>query len=242
MSIETFDNGETGAAIRTKLNEVIDAVNGGSLSRVISLSSAQLLDLANTAVEMIPAPGLNKGIIVTEVLSTYNFNTLDYPSLTPVLIYGANESVSYNADIAPFLGLAESAVLNSTFEGNNFTKAIAANAAVNLKYVGDNDPAAGPIVTTTIASGGSGYAPGDEFGIIPLGSGNEASGTINTVDGGGAVLTYTVSDPGTGYSISAGLVTETGGAGSGFTINITAVQPGDGTGIIEVFYRIVSWS
>lgn len=242
MSIETFDNGETGAAIRTKLNEVIDAVNGGSLSRVIALSSAQLLNLANTAVEMIPAPGLNKGIIVTEVLSTYNFNTLDYPSLTPVLIYGANESVSYNADIAPFLGLAESAVLNSTFEGNNFTKAIAANAAVNLKYVGNDDLAAGPIATTTLDSGGSGYAPGDTGGISAGDS--DATFIVDTVDGGGAVLSYTIASAGTGYSVSSGVGTtvNTGGGDSSFTLNITAVQTGDGTGTIEVFYRIVSWS
>ncbi|MES2136608.1 MAG: hypothetical protein V4502_06060, partial [Pseudomonadota bacterium] len=69
--------------------------------------------------------------------------------------------------------------------------------------------------------GDTGRVPPNNSGGIP------ATYIVNTVDGVGAVLTYTIAYNGTGFSVQAGVATETGGAqpgsGFGFTIDITAV-------------------
>lgn len=44
----------------------------------VTLTSAQILDLHNTPVELIPAPGTNKFIVVLSVYSFLDFNTTPY--------------------------------------------------------------------------------------------------------------------------------------------------------------------
>ena len=81
----------------------------------------------------------------------------------------------------------------------------------------------GAISTSSLASGGTGYAVGDT-GIFPTGEGTKATYTVNTVDGTGAVLTFTVSAAGTGYRPQYGVMGQTAGAqpgvGVGFAINV----------------------
>lgn len=87
------------------------------------------------------------------------------------------------------------------------------------------DSEGGLIQTTTLANGGAGYAVGDT-GIILTGD-DTATYEVLTVDGGGAVLTYSITVPGAAYVVENGVGTVTGGAqagaGAGFTVNITAV-------------------
>ena len=91
---------------------------------------------------------------------------------------------------------------------------------------GFGDPLGSNALGAATGSGGAGYAVGDTFtvdgGVIP------AQGVVNTVDGTtGAVLTYTITYNGVGYSVGTGVTTTAAGAqpgaGSGFSIDITSV-------------------
>jgi hypothetical protein len=81
----------------------------------------------------------------------------------------------------------------------------------------------GAIATSTLASGGVGYAAGDT-GIVLDGNGTPAAYLVATVDGTGAVLTYSLSYAGTGHRIQYGAQTKTAGAhpgaGVGFSVNV----------------------
>jgi len=100
--------------------------------------------------------------------------------------------------------------------------------------------AGGPILATNISppggSGGIGFAPGDT-GTIHQGLNTSATYRVVTVDGGGAILTYTVTDAGDGYFIEDSVdMTATSGSGTFASLNITAinVQPISEPGIVVV--------
>lgn len=84
----------------------------------------------------------------------------------------------------------------------------------------------GAILTSTIAAIGSGYATGDT-GTIEAGN-FDATYVIDTVDGGGGVVTFHLDNPGTGYIVDTGVPTLAGGSqpggGSSFIINVTSVS------------------
>lgn len=86
---------------------------------------------------------------------------------------------------------------------------------------------AGFAINITATSGGMGYAVGDTGVVLQSGVKVAALYTVNTVDGSGAVLTYTIAPTGAGYLAGTNLATAVGGAqpgtGAGFTIDVTAV-------------------
>lgn len=94
----------------------------------------------------------------------------------------------------------------------------------------------GSITSSTTPYGGLGYAVGDT-GTIDGGA-ISAAYTVNSVDGSGAVLTYTIDPTGFGYSVTdPGVATTTSGGtqpgvGAGFQIDITGVNAG--WSIVEV--------
>lgn len=82
------------------------------------------------------------------------------------------------------------------------------------------------IASISIGAGGTGYMVGDT--LVPQQA--DASGavlTVATIGGGGAVTGVAVTQPGTGYSVANALPTTTSGAGTGCTINITGISPGN---------------
>lgn len=89
---------------------------------------------------------------------------------------------------------------------------------------GSTGPFGGAISTTTLAGSGSGYAANDT-GIVVTGN-QAATYQILTVSGG-AVLTYSITANGKSYVVGNNVATAKGGAqpgaGTGFTINITAI-------------------
>lgn len=76
----------------------------------------------------------------------------------------------------------------------------------------------------SLNSGGSGYVAGDTFTINGTTNPYPASGVVDTVDGTGAVLTYTLNTFGDGYAITTGQTT-TGGTGTGLAIDIISLKP-----------------
>lgn len=90
------------------------------------------------------------------------------------------------------------------------------------------------IVSSVLNAGGTGYAPGDTF-TVNVGSGN--AGVVDTVDGGGAVLTYHLTADGTEATTTTGAAsTATSGIGTGLTLNIVA---GEQTQTMKVGLTIV---
>ena len=79
------------------------------------------------------------------------------------------------------------------------------------------------IASNGLDQGGASYAAGDT-GIIDGAQGIDATYVINTVDGSGAVLTYTLTYAGIGYSVATSVGTLAfgmqPGIGTGFTIDI----------------------
>lgn len=87
------------------------------------------------------------------------------------------------------------------------------------------------ITGSSLSAAGSGYAPGDTFIIEDnnldnhMRGGLNATGHVLTVDGSGAVLTYTIDNAGTGYFAGGiGPVFTTSGSGSGLILTIASVN------------------
>ena len=87
----------------------------------------------------------------------------------------------------------------------------------------------GAIATKSLGNGGAGYAVNDT-GVVLGAAGTQATYTVNTVDGDGAVLTFTLATAGTGYLAANGCQTAPAGAQPGagydFTLNILTVTAG----------------
>jgi len=118
--------------------------------------------------------------------------------------------------------LMQSAVVAST-DGSRVLTVEAATAA-----------SGGDLTAAVLNAGGSGYAPGDT-GTIQLGNG-DAAYEIDTVDGGGAVLTFHITAAGSGYTTGTNVgTTTTSGAGDGlFTVDTTAAAIVPATGIVDL--------
>lgn len=97
-----------------------------------------------------------------------------------------------------------------------------------------NNTGTGSGLTIDILTVGGGYVMGDT-GVVNGGS-ILATYIVTTVDANGNVTSYSITSPGTGYIISSGNTTATGGAqpgiGTGFTINVT------GTGTANNFITL----
>ena len=87
----------------------------------------------------------------------------------------------------------------------------------------------------TIVGGGSGSSAGYVVSdVLTLTGTGSAQITVNTVDGGGGILTFTVSAPGTVTALPSNPVAPTGGTGTGATFTLTykllSVSSSGGTG------------
>lgn len=91
----------------------------------------------------------------------------------------------------------------------------------------------GPVVTHALGAGGADYEVAD---VLTVG---DAEFTVATVDGGGAILTYTLTDPGTTVEVGDGQAA-TGGAGTGAEFDITAIDASANNAEInlKVYYDI----
>lgn len=100
----------------------------------------------------------------------------------------------------------------------------AQNPAPEYLSVGRQDN--GAMGTLTLNAGGTGYSVNDICTVVQSGG---VSGTVKVLTvNAGVVLTFSIVTNGTGYAVANGLST-TGGTGTGFKVNITAVQNEDPT-------------
>jgi len=220
---------------------------GGGVQIVIAdFSAAEILAGLFTGLEVVPAPGAGFFLNPFWFSAQYTFVTRPY--------FTGGEKLYYDGVIA---GLIDSLTVMNTFVqsifangGNvqeahgNFVISDIENKAIVFNSQDGFDPATvGLIVTSSLGSNtGAGYAPGDTFNIIAAQGPDNTIFTVDTVDGGGAVLTYHISTQGdSGYQTGADFNANTlTGGGVGLLINIDSIIPGDGTLRVTVQYQVVA--
>lgn len=108
-------------------------------------------------------------------------------------------------------------------------------------------------VSATVAVGGSGYIMNDKLTVYGgVGVTEAAVFNVDTVDGGGAVLTVSLDTDGSYAETPGNPVATTGGTGSGCTLNVTwqalvdepkeVILQGEGSGTDEIFVGIRTYS
>jgi hypothetical protein len=235
-----------------------------------TLTAAQIRNLNATPKQLLASPGAGKGYMVLGV------ETQALPSTTPFGVPanarlsagGLNQVLNdYSSwETGRFDQGASTATLyalNGTLSSENmslfvssqppatpgvFPPALIANQPLVIGNTG-HDFTGGAILAATLANGGSGYANGDEFTIGFAGptSGGPAHGIVDTVDGGGAVLTFHISaagDPGSPYFSDYGnpySTTKLGGGGDDLlTITVTSTGQGNGQLVASIAYAIIA--
>lgn len=220
---------------------------GGGLSVARIVLNAVALDAINsTPVVAIAAPGANKAIrlmgagSIESKAGTTAFSL--YSGALTLRAYYENSSGPFAAGT----DIIDDGLINSdqfaplaftASEPGGATTLFSNKALVILAVPGSQ----GRITASVLADGGALYAPGDTF-TVDTGIGN-AAGVVDTVDGGGAVLTYHLTAQGTAYTVSsANATTATTGIGTGLTIDITGIQTvsgGDGSVTITLPYIVI---
>ena len=110
----------TGATLNTALQAIdsklcISAPSGYVVTAKISLTSAQILNLYTTPIQLIPSPGVGNFINVLSITASLIYNTLTYTTNTTMSIYfpGSSGSLSNNS----LLASSASSVVISTING-----------------------------------------------------------------------------------------------------------------------------
>lgn len=188
------------------------------------ISSAQIRELHNTAVELVSAPGPNRVLIPHLAVFSYRHGTVAYPASAMRIKWGiaGTEWGDQLAGVFAAVDQISRFAPNISAGSSNDTANI-----VNQPLVLDNDGSlggsgaiAGIEVSSALASAGTGYIPGDTS--APVGGNGFALVVVEAVDGLGAITALRVGASGAGYATGAGgLVT----AGMG-AVPITAVNQG----------------
>lgn len=210
------------------------------------VTGADLGTLFSAPVPFIAAPPAGSAVVVLEVLMRCVIADVGFTtSISPDLFYGtppgANRATSSDWNFGPATsdksttGIASNGSAIDTEERD---------AQPVLLGAGSDVARAGPIVTASLADGGAGYAVGDTGEVDLDIYGGGAAYEIDTVDGGGAVLTFHLTSAGAGYStVNNPLTTTAGGAqpgaGTGLTVNVDAIAAPDGTLFVQALYSVV---
>jgi hypothetical protein len=212
-------------------------------SITVELETADIRTLDTIPVELVPAPPLGQMIVPQSYFAQGNISVAFADALVKVGFSGSPPlQVLTSAGIALDY-LTEQVAINplATFSGDR--SAVENNSLVAYATT-PTVITSGPIATSSKAVGGADYVMGDT-GTIDAGNGLAAY-VVDTVDGGGAVLTYHLTNNGDEYEEDTGVATIAGGAqagiGTGFTIDIDSVTPpaeGEGSVILTIFYSIV---
>ncbi len=231
----------------------------------VEITGAQLAAINSTPVTLLPAPGAGKAIssILTSALTVFVFPTQFKAGTTPYTFYGdLNLGIAFDG-VGPLAGTARTIagleaidvarIGTDYFWPNGEWDSIDDTLGVVAKFENkawiltadpeSESPSTGRITASNVTAGQAGllYAPGDTF-TINTGDGL-AAGVVDTVGGGGNVLTYHLTAQGTTYPVSAGVATTTtSGVGSGLQLDITAIQSvadGDGSIWLTIPYIVV---
>lgn len=234
-------------------NELSAWLNTHALMSTVELSSGDIAALDTVPFELVAAPGVGKAVVPSVVEFLYLSGSIIYDTG----VGSASAQISWeplgNINIEPDANLQELLqnetdqliIINSPLGTNARALADLEDQAVSLASPATFNTV-GSILTSSLANGGADYGANDT-GVVSGGD-TGAKYKIDTVDGGGAVLTYHLTTTGIGHTVGNGVATTTGGlqpgAGTGFTIDVVSVSisPGDGTLQVTTFYSLLNVS
>jgi len=215
------------------------------LSNTRILQPADIATLNSKPVVIVPSPGTTKIIVVLGIVCIYNYGTVTYYTaapgvLTPQYAGSSNDQVA---------GTASALLLTSLTSGIDYLAgsceahgSLAADADQAIQLLAGSDYPASAILTAGITAQGLGYALHDT-GTVTTGNA-DATYEVTGVGALGIVTSFKITYAGTGYVAGAGQATADGGAqpgvGMGLTINVTALQTGDGTLKVTTYYQILN--
>lgn len=187
----------------------------------ITLTAAQLAVLHDAVVSVTRTPADDEVYVPLQV-QTFLSNDEgehDFSAATLHVFWGDEEAEVFDPSdiaLAPEDGHMALAPNGDNVLATSFDAAAVAGMAITIKADAAL-PIQGAITASAIGAGGADYEEEDEL-ITPGG----ATLRVDTVNAG-AVATYTVLDPGTGDIVGDGQAC-TGGAGTGFEIDITGLD------------------
>jgi phage tail sheath protein FI len=203
---------------------VVQANSPGTWGNALSVRVLlDTFDAKNTPTATVNAAGKGTGYKATDVLTLSGTGaTINVDSVS----VGATITVNTVSTTGPQAGAVETFTLTTAGTGYPATNlAVTGGTGTGATFNYSYTP------TVTIDAAGTGYKPGDVLTLVQTG----ASGgtiTVSTISAAGAVLTFSLTTGGTGYTTGTGLPV-TGGAGSGATFNysfptVTLVNGGSG--------------
>lgn len=236
MTIAPITDGEGVTSATGKINAVIAVVNDIPLTVTVPLNTAAIRALHNSPVEVVATPGPGQFARLTNITILYTFNSQPFYAGLIKLKYGSGKIItgSYalfdNTESYVFYEVSSLRADAAEIDNQNIV-------ITSEQEAGDY----GAIATSSLgSSGGSGYAPGDTFDINAVVDAAQPC-VVDTVDGGGAVLTYHRAGAVGVFPIAADYgTTATSGGGSGLLIDVDTVTPsGNGSATVTVAYEVL---
>lgn len=216
------------------------------------LNAAAIATLFSAPTTLVAAAGAGVLINPIEYVTQWVPGVLGFAGgFSPGIYYGvigAASFISHATNLVGFGNPNDNVFFLQTGNNQPIAKALGSNQPI-IEGVNTQDPdRAGPIVTATLAGGGTGYVAGDTGTIDtdPLGYTGGATYLVTAVAAvTGAVTAFTVTAAGDGYTkVSNPLTTTVGGAqpgiGVNFTANVTAIPPNDGDLYVTLYYTLVT--
>lgn len=226
---------------------------GGVKIATVHVDSAAIATLFSTPPILVAAPGTGQAVSVLEITYDVVAGNALYDSTGAGVYYDGNliSGQEINADLANIDIFGQVAYTSQFLPGAQpvgtiYTTTDVVNTAVVVGCLTGDPTSFGPVATTTLASGGAGYVIGDTGTIDTQAPDGGAAYVIDTVAAiTGAVLTYHLTDPGTGYTTTQNPVTTTSGGsqpgvGTGFTVNVVTLAPLVADLYVTVYYTLVA--
>lgn len=219
------------------------ANGGGTIQSItIALTANQINHLFSVPVTLVPAPGAGKLINPLQATALFKANTLRFGKAGATIATGYGSCATIAPyDLAAFVIQAVSTVeVDQTAGAYSKPSAALDNQPLVACGLVSDFVSGGAVATSNLhaGGGGTGYAPGDTGGFNDC----TALYTIDTVGGGGDVLTYHLTN--TGYECpiisNEGTFTNDGTGDGNFTVDIATVNPGNGSGTITILYTIAT--
>lgn len=192
-------------------------------------------------VTLVPAPLPNQVLVPETGWGIYTPRTVAYPSLSANIIQlgwgDFTSAVNCDPNMATLTATARTFALPyENLVNSSRTLALIVGQALNIN-IADASATYGPIASSTLVSGGSGYAQNDTF---EFDYDTGFTGTVLTVAPiTGAVRTYRIDAQGSALPPGTNATTATSGVGTGLTISVTPLQ-GNGYLDISFVYRILT--
>lgn len=226
-------------------NPGVGAGQAPFLISTVTLSAATLGSSIGFDINIVGAPGAGKIIVPIALALSYAFGTHPYQSTNAdqmFVNYGTDTNIVMDQPAMAGMLTALSSqfsVAGPAFPNSVAQTGVSVNKAMLIHALPYNF---GPLLTASVAAGGSGYAVNDT-GFIQDGATNPEY-KVTAIGAGGTVTAFTLLSGGSTCTVQGPTATNTGGAqpgvGTGLTVNELTIQLGDGTLKTTLYYQILA--